>query len=234
MLIRWGNTARLRSLPKQSFQVLNECHLWKNFCLCLSNINVISITNSLCHGDGIHSQFHPRSLGWPAVMSASSNFLGGWWFLNNKTLETHWPENLHTGTKDVEGLCISLRSRVSCQKGPTRHAYTWQIGPFWQDTLEMFEPVWMSSYAYIVTTENNYVPTHREAPDSRYATNCHLLIVLTKTHCLLLHVPHCNAPLLLLLMSVWWTNMIYVKHVIEEYSRSAIMFNVKIVKVDRI
>ena len=26
---------------------------------------------------------------------------------------------------------------VSCQKGPTRHAYAWQIGPFWQDTLEL-------------------------------------------------------------------------------------------------
>ena len=26
---------------------------------------------------------------------------------------------------------------VSCQKGPTRHAYAWQIGPFWQDTLEI-------------------------------------------------------------------------------------------------
>ena len=25
---------------------------------------------------------------------------------------------------------------VSCQKGPTRHAYAWQMGPFWQDTLE--------------------------------------------------------------------------------------------------
>ena len=25
-------------------------------------------------------------------------------------------------------------SRVSCQKGPTRHAYAWQIRPFWQDT----------------------------------------------------------------------------------------------------
>ena len=25
---------------------------------------------------------------------------------------------------------------VSCQKGPTRHAYTWQIGPFWQDTID--------------------------------------------------------------------------------------------------
>ena len=32
---------------------------------------------------------------------------------------------------------IILISGVSCQKGPTRHAYTWQIGPFWQDTLDM-------------------------------------------------------------------------------------------------
>ena len=29
-------------------------------------------------------------------------------------------------------------SRVSCKKGPTRHAYAWQIGPFWQDTLELY------------------------------------------------------------------------------------------------
>ena len=28
-------------------------------------------------------------------------------------------------------------SRISCQKGPTRHAYAWQIGPFWQDTLDI-------------------------------------------------------------------------------------------------
>ena len=26
---------------------------------------------------------------------------------------------------------------VSYQKGPTRHAYAWQIEPFWQDTLEI-------------------------------------------------------------------------------------------------
>ena len=26
---------------------------------------------------------------------------------------------------------------VSCQKGPTRHAYEWQIGPFWKDTLDI-------------------------------------------------------------------------------------------------
>ena len=30
-----------------------------------------------------------------------------------------------------------LRSMVSRQKGPTRHAYAWWIGPFWQDTLEV-------------------------------------------------------------------------------------------------
>ena len=33
-------------------------------------------------------------------------------------------------------------SRVSCQKGPICHAYAWQIGPFWQDTLDMFLLDW--------------------------------------------------------------------------------------------
>ena len=28
-------------------------------------------------------------------------------------------------------------SMASCQKGLTRHAYAWQIGPFWQDTLDI-------------------------------------------------------------------------------------------------
>ena len=27
-------------------------------------------------------------------------------------------------------------SMASCQRGPTRYAYAWQIGPFWQDTLD--------------------------------------------------------------------------------------------------
>ena len=37
----------------------------------------------------------------------------------------HW----HSSPSDI--------SRVSCQKCPTRHAYAWQIGPFWQDTLDI-------------------------------------------------------------------------------------------------
>ena len=32
-----------------------------------------------------------------------------------------------------------INSRVSCQKGPTRHAYAWLIGPFWQDTFELYK-----------------------------------------------------------------------------------------------
>ena len=32
-------------------------------------------------------------------------------------------------------------SMVSCQKGPTRHAYARQIGPFWQDTLDVYDAV---------------------------------------------------------------------------------------------
>ena len=33
-------------------------------------------------------------------------------------------------------LNIYHNSRVSCQQGPIRHAYAWQIGPFCQETLE--------------------------------------------------------------------------------------------------
>ena len=35
---------------------------------------------------------------------------------------------------------------VSCQKGPSRHAYTWQIGPFWQDTLAWNKPLSLAIY----------------------------------------------------------------------------------------
>ena len=39
----------------------------------------------------------------------------------------------------VDGLTLMSGdiSMVSCQKGPSRHAYVWQIGPFWQDTLDI-------------------------------------------------------------------------------------------------
>ena len=56
--------------------------------------------------------------------SNSLNYLLGY----NST--SHWIM-LHTYN---HMWCTSM---ASCQKGPTRHAYAWQIGPFWQDTLDM-------------------------------------------------------------------------------------------------
>ena len=51
------------------------------------------------------------------------------------------PDGPHAGPMNLVirnvFACKKYKSRVSCQKGPTRHAYAWQIGPFWQDTLEM-------------------------------------------------------------------------------------------------
>ena len=37
--------------------------------------------------------------------------------------------------RTTHGAASDDKTRVSYQKGPTRHAYAWQIGPFWQDTL---------------------------------------------------------------------------------------------------
>ena len=48
-----------------------------------------------------------------------------------------------------------LRSRVSCQKGPTRHAYVWQIGPFWQDTQDIYYEVnLMAVISFSLNTES--------------------------------------------------------------------------------
>ena len=43
--------------------------------------------------------------------------------------------NLNAVATRSRALCKKPISMVSCQKGPTSHAYAWQIGPFWQDTL---------------------------------------------------------------------------------------------------
>ena len=43
---------------------------------------------------------------------------------------------LNTAMLELKNITIRLNSMASCQNGPTRHAYAWQIGPFWQDTIE--------------------------------------------------------------------------------------------------
>ena len=44
---------------------------------------------------------------------------------------------LNSSAQRFGGKDFKYISVVSCQKGPTRHAYAWQIGPFWQDTLDL-------------------------------------------------------------------------------------------------
>ena len=46
-----------------------------------------------------------------------------------------------------------LKSRVSCQRAQPAIAYAWQIGPFWQDTLEI-------CHSEYVTAESIFSSNH--------------------------------------------------------------------------
>ena len=74
---------------------------------------------------------------------------------------------------------------VSCQKGPTRHAYAWQIGPFWQDTLDI-------SCAYIQHVQ--YIPWNMHMA-LLGIPSC--IVLLWLYHCLLIHIIYHQGPLLL-------------------------------------
>ena len=55
---------------------------------------------------------------------------------------------------------------VSCQKGPTRHAYAWQIGPFWQDTLDIWK-LHMAEAPHSTFTESAF---HKDNLSTFYTT----------------------------------------------------------------
>ena len=50
---------------------------------------------------------------------------------------------------------------VSCQKGPTRHAYAWQIGPFCQDTLDLYNHSYLS-LRHVNSQSSNQCPRAEE------------------------------------------------------------------------
>ena len=66
----------------------------------------------------VHTQNNPWN-------SCSFHLLGGKW----RRYQDCSPSNSHCVTCPI--------SMVSCQKGPTRHAYAWRVGPFWQDTIDL-------------------------------------------------------------------------------------------------
>ena len=68
---------------------------------------------------------------------------------------------------------LSDISRVSCKKGPTRHAYAWQIGPFSQDTLDIFSSTHQSSSFFL-----SIMPSYSGHAAFRYA---YLMLAFTNT-----------------------------------------------------
>ena len=60
---------------------------------------------------------------------------------------TYWKHLYMTkNSRKKDKIYISM---VSYQKGPTRHAYAWQIGPFWQDILNILLKLWQDVYATV-------------------------------------------------------------------------------------
>ena len=57
---------------------------------------------------------------------------------------------------------------VSRQKGPTRHAYAWQIGPFWQDTLDILISNDKSHFVYFTQEHYHNIVTGIASLMSRY------------------------------------------------------------------
>ena len=61
---------------------------------------------------------------------------------------TKWKQNESNETRVTETVCQTdwSISRVSCQKGPISHAWACRVGPFWQDTLDMWAVLKMDVY----------------------------------------------------------------------------------------
>ena len=81
------------------------------------------------------------------IKQETSHFLNQW-----------WPSLLTHITKWVD------ISRVSCQKGPTHHAYAWQIGPFWQDALDMLPLFSLSSLRWNSSARAQQLASLRAEP----------------------------------------------------------------------
>ena len=89
----------------------------------------------LCHK--WHFHFHMKYAEYLASFAISTSFHGNC----DDMVCNAFPIPLLEGNPSAAcGLFLQdvlHNSMVSCQKGPTRHAYAWQIGPFGQDTFEL-------------------------------------------------------------------------------------------------
>ena len=65
---------------------------------------------------------------WVKIIFLIQGFLGAFF-------GGHWD---HQELKTALIGLLAILSRVYCKKGPTHHAYAWQIGSFWQDSLDIW------------------------------------------------------------------------------------------------
>ena len=121
-----------------------------------------------------------------------------------------WPSYLH-------------RLRVSCQKGPTCHAYAWQIGPFWQDILEHIlhsdgELTFNQFSHQHWVSKNNLWRRWCQKQVSSVGINNYTAHFLARCNCLCLsYIPVCGTNVLLLYQN---SSLIWTKS--DTYSQGAV------------
>ena len=102
---------------------LVHCGIWDSITIYLESIILLNVEKKY-----ENKCFLPVTLLWLPFEGENILFLCG-----------NAPSKLGDASPEL-GLMYQS-SMVSCQKGPTLHAYAWQIGPFWQDTLELLYPI---------------------------------------------------------------------------------------------
>ena len=103
---------------------------------------------SKLHVTGLGVGNSPEASEFPAQMASYAENVSIWWRHHGLSKLAYW-DIITAWFSQLDVLYIlgiarivkrsyfevtkhTPYSMVSCQKGPTRHAYAWQIGPFWQ------------------------------------------------------------------------------------------------------
>ena len=135
--IHWRMHVELRwdelNLPNQTVYSSSRCFSYKSWCL-----------HQKC------------GVTWPP-WSLLKNTRPGKWRKHKIRISPNWSSIYHRSRifpyKHIflwEGMRRYYEgiTRVSCQKGPIHHAYAWQIGPFWQDTLDYRQDITSIPHAH--------------------------------------------------------------------------------------
>ena len=94
--------------------------------------NLIFLASNTCIWNKSHRSLFPK-VQWTKSDLPNRFMCHGLW--RNEKVKSHHTQIKGILPKGPYPPCVIL------PKGPIRHAYAWQIGPFWQDTLEIWNMV---------------------------------------------------------------------------------------------